>query len=232
MIRIRQADRRGRTSLDWLDSRHSFSFGGYIDRTQMGYGALRVINEDRVRPGAGFGRHPHRDMEILTWVLEGGLRHEDTLGNGSVIRAGDLQVMSAGTGIVHSEMNASDTAPVHFLQIWIEPERSGLPPGYQQRSFTAEELRNRLVRIAGRDGGDEVPRVHQDVELYAGSLEAGRQVAHDLAPGRQAWLQLTRGGVRVGGETLQAGDGAAIESEPRVEIEAIDEVGLLLFDLA
>ncbi len=232
MITIRPDQERGRTRLGWLDSRHSFSFGQYQDPEHPGFGTLRVINEDRVQPAGGFGQHPHRDMEILTWVLGGALRHEDNLGNGSVIRVGDLQRMTAGTGIVHSEMNDSSTEPVHFLQIWILPAEPGLAPSYDQRSFNARERHGRLQLIATGNPGGETIRVHQDVELYAALLDPGQMVAHPLRAGRRAWLQVAGGAVEVNGRALGAGDGAGVVDEDGLEIGARDATELLLFDLA
>jgi hypothetical protein len=198
----------------------------------MQFRALRVINEDRVAPGAGFPTHPHRDMEIITYVLEGALEHQDSLGNGSVIRPGDGQRMSAGTGIRHSEANASKTEPVHLLQIWILPEKKGLDPGYEQKSFAPEEKRGRLRLIAARDGRDGAVTVHQDVSLYASVLAPGEQVEHRLAPGRHAWLQVAKGAVLLNSNSLAQGDGAAVSEEEKLTIRAEKDAELLLFDLA
>lgn len=232
MIIIRPREDRGRTALGWLDSRHTFSFGDYNDPDHMGFRALRVINEDRVIPGAGFPPHAHRDMEIVTYVLDGALEHKDTLGTSSVILPGEVQRMSAGTGIRHSEYNHSPSARVHFLQIWILPEKDGLAPGYEQRAFAAEEKRGRLRLVAARDGRDGSVTLHQDVDLYASLLEQGEKIALDLRPGRYVWLQLARGQIKIGGASMKEGDGAAIGQEPRVEIEGEAEAELLLFDLA
>jgi redox-sensitive bicupin YhaK (pirin superfamily) len=235
MISVRRAGDRGETHLDWLDSRHTFSFADYYDPAQMGFGALRVINEDRVAPGGGFATHGHRDMEILTWVLDGALAHRDSLGNGSIIRPGEMQRMTAGTGIRHSEFNASQSDPVHFLQIWILPERRDLAPGYAQEAFAASELIDRLKLIASPDGRDGSVIVHQDVALYAGKLANGAGISHRLAPERRAWLQVTRGDVRVGSTLLAAGDGMACTEmgEIVIEIAAADRSAeVLLFDLA
>ena len=232
MIAVRKADERGIANFGWLNSRHSFSFGHYYDPTHMGFQTLRVINDDRVVPGAGFDTHGHRDMEIITYVREGALAHKDSLGTGSTIRPGDVQRMSAGTGIRHSEFNASKTAPVHFLQIWILPERDGLEPGYEQREFPLEEKKGRLRLVASRDGRDGSVTVHQDADLYASVLEAGDSVAHDLAPGRHAWLQVARGAVTLNGRNLAEGDGAAIGDADRLTIAANAESEILLFDLA
>lgn len=231
MIRIRRAQERGRSELGWLSSAHTFSFGDYHDPTQMGFRTLRVINEDRVVGGKGFGSHPHRDMEILTWVLSGSLRHEDDLGNGSVIRPGDLQRMTAGTGVVHSEWNASATEPVHFLQIWIVPAERGLTPSYEQRSFPDEERRNRLRLVASDDGREGSVRIHQAASLRVASLEAGASVKHAFDPGVHGWLQLARGQARAGDATLRQGDGAALAGEATLEIAAETAAEILLFEL-
>jgi redox-sensitive bicupin YhaK (pirin superfamily) len=232
VIRIRRSDERGLARHGWLESRFTFSFAEYQDPRQMGFRALRVINEDRVQPGQGFGTHAHRDMEIVTYVLEGALEHADSLGTRSVIRPGEVQRMSAGTGVTHSEYNASREALVHFLQIWILPEREGLAPGYQQRVFAPEERRDRLQRVASRDGRDGSVVIHQDAELYLAELGSGAGVVHPLRPGRHAWVQVARGGVSLGGQRLEAGDGAAVSDEPRLELEGAAACELLLFDLA
>src|SRR5271166_5126043 len=198
-ISVRKSEDRGKADFGWLQSRHTFSFGHYYDPKHMGFGPLRVINEDRVAPGGGFPTHPHRDMEIISYVLEGALEHKDSMGTGSVIRPGDVQRMSAGTGVLHSEYNASPTAPVHFLQIWIQPEAARLPPSYEQKSFSPDERRGRLRVIAARDGRDGAVTVHQDVTLLAGLLEPGDIVRQPLAPGRHAWVQMVRGAVDLGG---------------------------------
>ena len=212
MVIVRRASERGRSQLDWLDSRHTFSFADYVDARHMGFGPLRVINEDRVVPGRGFGRHPHRDMEILSYVLEGALQHADSMGTGSVIRPGDVQRMSAGTGVLHSEQNHSPSEPVHFLQIWIEPETRGLPPSYEQKRFD-DRKRNALRLIASRDGRDGSVTVHQDVSLYVAALDPDARVTLALAPGRRAWVQVLAGDAIVNGESLAVGDGAATERE-------------------
>ena len=232
MIVFRDRMARGQSHAGWLDSRHSFSFAGYHDPAQMGFRALRVINEDRVVPGAGFPPHGHRDMEILTYVLEGALEHKDSLGNGAVIRPGELQRMSAGTGIVHSEFNPSRTEPVHFLQIWIIPDRIGLKPGYEQKAFPAEERRGRLRLVAAPDGSEGALTLHQDARLSVASLAAGERIAHAAAAGRGLWLQLARGIVALNGTEMREGDGAAITGESGIEIEAETDAELLLFDLA
>lgn len=232
MITVRQAEERGRSEIDWLDSRHTFSFADYHDPEHMGFRALRVINDDRVLPSSGFGSHPHRDMEILTYVLEGAIGHRDSMGNGSTIRPGDVQRMSAGTGVVHSEWNHSKSEPVHFLQIWIEPERRGIAPGYEQRPFEPHELRDRLRLVASRDGRDGSITIHQDAVLYATRLFAGKSVNHELAVGRHAWVQVARGVVTLNGVTLGAGDGAAVSDERRFELVATEDAEVLVFDLA
>jgi hypothetical protein len=233
MIEIRRANERGEAKLGWLESRHTFSFGDYYDRKQMGFGPLRVINEDRVKPGAGFGTHGHRDMEIVSYVLEGAIEHKDSLGTGSVIRPGDVQRMSAGTGIEHSEFNPDRAQPVHFLQIWIEPERAGLAPSYEQKRFTVAERRGTLRLVASRDARDGSLTIHRDADVYAALLARGELVAHDLRTGRSAWLQVARGELELNGQKLEAGDGAGVRDETRLEMRATSaDVELLLFDLA
>ncbi len=232
MMSVRKADERGLADFGWLKSRHSFSFGQYYDPLHMGYGSLRVINDDRVAPGAGFGMHPHRDMEIITVVLEGALEHKDSLGTGSVIRPGDVQRMSAGTGIRHSEFNPSNDAPVHFLQIWIEPVRAGLPPDYAQAHFADAERQGRLRLVASGDGRDGSLGLNQDADLYLARLAAGDRVAHAPAAGRRVWLQVASGAVTLNGTALAAGDGVAIEAEAELAIEGVAEADLLLFDMA
>jgi redox-sensitive bicupin YhaK (pirin superfamily) len=232
MITVRRSEDRGQTALDWLDSRHSFSFGDYYDPAHMGFGALRVINDDRIAPESGFGAHPHRDMEILTYVLDGALDHRDSLGNGSSITAGEVQRMTAGTGIRHSEFNGSAVDPVHMLQIWILPEKRGLVPGYEQRRFSPDEKRGRLRLIASQDGRDGAVTIHQDVGLYAAVLEPGDRVSHALRPGRRAWVQVARGQVRLGDSLLRPGDGAAIQEEAAVDLTATQPAEVLVFDLA
>ena len=233
MITTRLSDERGRANFGWLDSRHTFSFGDYYDAGQMGFGPLRVINEDRVKPGQGFGTHGHRDMEILSYVLEGALEHKDSIGTGSVIRPDDVQIMSAGTGIRHSEFNPSPTEPVHFLQIWVIPERDGIAPRYAQKTFPADEKRGRLLLVGSSDGREGSVVIHQDVDLWAAILAPGETVSRRLQPGRKAWLQVARGAIDLNGQRLAAGDGAAIESEPSLEITGkADLAELLLFDLA
>jgi len=232
MITVRKAAERGAADLGWLDSRHSFSFGSYYDPRHMGYGSLRVINEDRVQPGQGFGTHGHHDMEIISYVIDGALEHRDSMGNGSVIRPGDVQRMSAGTGVEHSEYNHSGSELVHFLQIWILPERQGLPPGYEQKHFAADERHNRLRLVASRDGRDGSLTVHQEADLYASVLDDGHSVGHELAPGRRAWIQVVRGSLNVNGTQLAGGDGAAIAGTSRLSLAAAAETEFLLFDMA
>ena len=232
MIDIRRAEERGTANFGWLDSRHTFSFGDYYDAKQMGFGPLRVINEDRVSPGQGFGTHGHKDMEIISYVLEGALEHKDSIGTGSVIRPGDVQVMSAGTGIRHSEFNHSKTEPVHFLQIWVVPDREGIAPRYEQKRFPDEEKRGRLRLVGSSDGNDGSIVIHQDAQIFAALLNAGEQVTHEIATGRRAWLQVVRGAVRVNGHDLDAGAGIAVEDEPTLTMAAqANGAELLLFDL-
>jgi redox-sensitive bicupin YhaK (pirin superfamily) len=230
MITKRAAQDRGRANFGWLDSRHSFSFGHYHDPAHMGFGPLRVINEDRVKPGAGFDTHGHRDMEIISYVLEGALEHKDSIGTGSIIRPGEVQRMSAGTGIRHSEYNPSKKEPVHFLQIWIMPDRDGLTPSYEQKAFPLDE-RGRLHLVASSDGRDGSVTVHQDAELRAGRLDAGNRVSHALKPGRLAWLQVIDGEVDLNGVELGAGDGAAIADLADLAIAARAKSEVLLFDM-
>ncbi|HYV43493.1 MAG TPA: pirin family protein [Myxococcaceae bacterium] len=231
MLAIRRADERGRTHLGWLDSRHTFSFGDYHDPRAMGFSVLRVINDDRVRPGAGFPRHPHRDMEIVSYVLDGAIEHQDSLGTGSVIKPGEVQRMTAGTGVLHSEYNPSKQDPLHFLQIWILPERGGLPPSYEQKSFSEEALKDQLHLVASRDGRDGSITIHQDVRLFAGRLGAGAITRTELDPQRTGWLQVARGAVTANGQRLGEGDGAAIEGESALELRAEGNAEVLLFDL-
>jgi redox-sensitive bicupin YhaK (pirin superfamily) len=232
VITTRPANERLHTSIGWLDSRHTFSFGEHIDPRHMGFHALRVINEDRVAPGQGFGTHPHRDMEIISYMLEGALRHEDSLGTGSVINVGDVQSMSAGTGVLHSERNASNTERAHFLQIWVLPERTRLTPSYQQRTFPVSDRRGRLTLIASRDSRAGSIRINQDVDLYSAVLKRGELAQHSMAEGRHAWVQVARGAVDVNGTSLTAGDGAALTDELTIRVAARDEGEILLFDLA
>lgn len=232
MITVRPGSERGRTRTSWLDSHHTFSFNDYQDPDHVGFRSLRVINEDFVAPGAGFGRHGHRDMEILSYVLEGGLEHQDSSGGGGVIRPGEIQFMRAGTGVTHSERNASKSEPVHFLQIWIVPDRRALAPTYGQKSFDREAARKGFVRLASREEQDGSVQIQQDATLLVTILGPKEKRTHELGPGRHAWVQATRGSVTVNGRPLVAGDGAAISDEPRVELEGRGEAEVLVFDLA
>ena len=234
MITIRRAEERGHADHGWLDTRHTFSFAEYHDPAHMGFGDLRVINEDRVQPGAGFGTHGHRDMEIVSYVLEGELAHRDSMGNGSTIRPGEVQRMSAGTGVRHSETNPSREQPVHFLQIWILPSEEGLAPGYEQKAFPADERRGRLRLVASPDGRDGSVTIHQDARVSMALLAEGERVRHEIAKGRRAWLHVARGEVTVNGTRLRAGDGAAVEREAALDIAGAGtaEAEVLVFDLA
>jgi redox-sensitive bicupin YhaK (pirin superfamily) len=232
MLALRKSEDRGHAYHGWLDSRHTFSFAGYHDPAHMGFGSLRVINEDRVQPGQGFGTHGHRDMEIISYVLEGALEHKDSMGNGSVLRPGDVQRMSAGRGVRHSEFNASQTAPVHFLQIWIEPGVTGIDPGYEERHFTADEKRGHLRLIAAPDGQEGAVTIHQNAFVYAALLDGDADITHPLAPGRRAYVHIARGAVSVNGQPLVAGDGARITDETNITFTAAQNAEILLFDLA
>jgi redox-sensitive bicupin YhaK (pirin superfamily) len=232
MITLRPAESRGHFDFGWLDTRHTFSFGEYFDPEHEQFRTLRVLNEDRVQPGKGFGTHGHRDMEILTWVLSGSLKHRDSLGTQGIIRPGEAQVMSAGTGIRHSEFNASAMEPVHFLQIWMLPERQGLPPRYDQLAFQEADLRNRLRLIASPDGTGGSVKVFQDVKVFATRLDAGHQVEAVIQPGRTGFLQVAAGAVSLNGTAMQAGDGARIEGEPSMVVVAGSSSEILYFDLA
>jgi redox-sensitive bicupin YhaK (pirin superfamily) len=232
MIAVRKAGERGHANYGWLDTYHTFSFANYYDRRHVHFRSLRVINEDRVSPGAGFDTHGHRDMEILTYVLEGALEHRDSLGNGTVIRAGDLQRLSAGTGVFHSEFNPSPTDPVHFFQIWILPARAGAEPGYEQKSLALEKNLGSLRPVASPAGGENVVTLHQDVTLHAGILPSGTSVTHRLLPGRHAWIQVAGGALVVNGEIVGPGDGLAVVGEENLTIESLDRAEILLFDLA
>jgi redox-sensitive bicupin YhaK (pirin superfamily) len=231
MITKRSAKERGRANFGWLDSHHSFSFGSYYDPSHMGFGPLRVINEDRVKPGAGFDTHGHQDMEIISYVLEGALEHKDSIGTGSVIRPGDVQRMSAGTGIRHSEFNASQKEPVHFLQIWVMPAKKGLKPSYEQKAFPLEET-GQLHLVASPEGREGSLTLHQDVDLRAGRLAAGDKVTHALKDGRVAWLQVIEGSVDLNGTALEPGDGAAVSAESLLSLSARSKAEVLLFDMA
>jgi redox-sensitive bicupin YhaK (pirin superfamily) len=231
MIALRKSQDRGHANHGWLDSYHTFSFAGYYDPREMGFGTLRVINEDRVAPGQGFGTHPHRDMEIISYVLEGALAHKDSIGTGSVIRPGDVQRMSAGTGVSHSEFNPSANEGVHFLQIWIEPNQYGVAPGYEQKNFTREEKKGRLRLIASPDGAEGSVKIHQDARVYASVLEDGDAVTYALPPGRQAYVHVARGSVQLNGTALTAGDGAKISAEKELRLSGGQAAEVLLFDM-
>ncbi len=232
MMTIRRSDERGGGDYGWLKTQHTFSFDQYYDPEWMNFRSLRVINEDWVAPGAGFPMHPHRDMEIITYVLEGALEHEDSMGNGSAIRPGDGQRMSAGTGVRHSEANPSKTESVHLLQIWIMPDRPGHEPGYEQKEFPATEKQNKLRLLASPDGSDGSVTIHQDAKLYVSLLSSGKELKHSLASGRSAWLQVAKGAVELNGQKLNQGDGAAVRNEPELGIKAAADSEILLFDLA
>jgi redox-sensitive bicupin YhaK (pirin superfamily) len=231
MMLIRPAAERGHANHGWLDSHHTFSFADYHDPRYMGFGPLRVINEDRVQPGKGFGTHSHRDMEIISYVLEGELAHKDSIGTGSVIRPGEVQRMTAGTGVQHSEFNNSKSELVHFLQIWLFPSKPNLAPGYEQKMFDAESKRGKLKLIVSPDGRDESVKIHQDATIYAALLAAGERVTHPTSQERKLWVQVARGAVRVNGEALAACDGAAIAYDDQVTIESTAESEVLLFDM-
>ncbi|MBW4515823.1 MAG: pirin family protein [Timaviella obliquedivisa GSE-PSE-MK23-08B] len=232
MITIRPAQARGTANFGWLDSHHTFSFGQYHDSNHMGFADLRVINEDKVIAGQGFPTHGHQDMEIISYVLEGALEHKDSIGTGSVIRPGDIQRMSAGTGIRHSEYNASKTEPVHFLQIWILPEDKGIEPGYEQKNFAIAEKQGKLRLVGSRDGRDGSITIHQNVDFYAATLSEGETVDYAFAPGRVAWLQVARGTLQLNDQVLTAGDGAAIAQESMITLHSAQDAEVLLFDMA
>ena len=231
MITVRKSEQRGHTVIDWLDSRHTFSFGEYYDEAHMGFGPLRVINEDRVRAGAGFPTHGHRDMEIITYILEGALEHKDSLGTGSIIRVGEVQRMSAGAGITHSEFNHSRSEPVHFLQIWIVPARRAIAPGYEQKTIDLAKARGAFHAIATADGRGDSVKIHQDAVVSVAKLEAGQSVESELGA-RRGWVQVARGGAAINGITLKAGDGAAVSGEHHISIVADSPAEILLFDMA
>lgn len=232
MIVIRKAEERGHANHGWLDTFHTFSFANYYDPNYMGFRSLRVINEDSVSPGAGFGTHGHRDMEIITYVLEGALEHKDSIGTGSVIKPGEVQRMSAGTGILHSEFNGSQTDSVHLLQIWLLPEKQGLPASYEQRDFSPAKTPGKLRLVAAKDGRDSALTVHQDVDLYAAVLEPNQSVSYTLKPQRYAWIQVARGAITLNNLSLEKGDGAAISEETEIVMAATTDAEFLLFDLA
>lgn len=231
MITARKSEERGHANHGWLDTYHSFSFATYRDPEHMGFRSLRVMNEDVVAPGQGFGTHPHRDMEIVTYVLEGALEHRDSMGNGEVLKPGEFQRMTAGTGITHSEFNPSETEPVHLYQIWLFPEQKGLEPSYEQKRFAEEERHNQLRLVASRDGELGALRIHQDARIYLASLDAGSAVVRALESGRHAWLQVLRGSVKLHDMDLVAGDGAAVSEEAKVEVVAREAAEIMLFDL-
>lgn len=232
MLTPRPSAERGHADHGWLDTRHTFSFADYHDPAHMGFRSLRVINEDRIAPGAGFPRHPHRDMEIVTIVLAGALEHRDSTGGHGIIRPGDVQRMTAGTGVTHSEYNASAAEPVHLVQIWILPEKRGLAPGYEQKTFAESAKRGRFCVVASPDGREDSVTIRQDARLHLAALGSGETAAHPLAPGRHAWVQVLRGKVDVNGHALEAGDGAAVSDEKQVRISATADSEVLLFDLA
>ena len=233
MITLRPGSDRGKANFGWLDSRHTFSFGNYYDPANMGFGTLRVINEDKVTPGQGFSTHGHRDMEIISYVLDGGLAHKDNIGNGSVIRPGDVQRMSAGTGIMHSEYNASETDPVHFLQIWVLPEAAGIEPSYEQTYFAPEQKLNQLRLVGSRNGRDGSVTIHQDLDLYATVLQPEASVSHTMAADRQAWIHVAKGAVKLNGHDLTAGDGVAVSEAVALTLTgASEDAEVLLFDMA
>jgi len=232
MIVKRLANERGHADHGWLDTRHTFSFADYYDPKQMGFRALRVINEDRVAPGQGFGTHGHRDMEILSYVLEGALAHKDSMGTGSTIRPGDVQRMTAGSGVMHSEFNASANEIVHFLQIWILPDQAGLPPGYEEKHFSNTDKQGRLRLIASPDAAEGSVTIHADARVYAGRFGRDQAATLKLADGRHAWVHVARGRARVAGQELGPGDAVALSGEPAVEVQGVEDAEVLVFDLA
>jgi quercetin 2,3-dioxygenase len=232
MINIRKSDERGRANHGWLDTHFTFSFADYYDPEHLQFRTLRVMNDDRVAGGGGFPMHPHRDMEIVTYVLEGALEHRDSMGNGSLIAPGDVQYMSAGTGVTHSEFNASKSKPVHLYQIWMLPQKKGLKPAYDQKTFSEAEKRGKLRLVASPDGREGSVKIRQDNELYATVLGKGESVRHELKPKRHAYLQVARGSVTLNGAQLAEGDGAAISAEKAVELTGVNNAEVLLFDLA
>jgi quercetin 2,3-dioxygenase len=229
-MQIRRSNERGHANHGWLDSHHTFSFADYYDPAHMGFRALRVINEDRVAPGKGFGTHGHRDMEIISYVLDGAIAHKDSMGNGETLRPGEVQRMTAGTGVTHSEFNPSPKDPLHFLQIWIVPEQRNLAPGYEQKAIPREP--GKLSLIGSREGGGGAVTIHQDVKLYAGLLDAGQSVTHEVPAGRAAWVHVVRGKVTIGDAELSSGDAAAVETAGPLVLRAMDNAELLVFDLA
>jgi len=232
MITVRRSEDRGRSKIDWLDSRHSFSFGDYYDPSNESFGALRVINEDWIKGGAGFPPHSHRDMEIVTYILDGAIAHKDSSGGGGTIRPGEIQRMSAGTGITHSEFNPSASETCHLLQIWIMPSKRGIQPGYEQKTIDPDAVHNHFARIAAPDPRTNEVRLVQDAEIWAAKLDAGVEAIHPLAQGRKAWLQVAKGEVKLVGETLKAGDAAAITDQDQIAVRSQTAAEVLLFDLA
>ena len=232
MITVRKSEDRGKTHIDWLDSRHSFSFGDYYEPAHESFGALRVINEDWIAGGAGFPPHPHRDMEIVTYILDGAIQHKDSTGGGGVIKPGEIQRMSAGTGIVHAEFNASANRPCHLLQIWIMPSKTGIEPGYEQKTIDEKAVRNHFARIAGPEPQPNEVRLVQDAEIWAARLDAGVEAIHCLAQGRKAWLQVAKGEIKLDHDVLKAGDAAAITDQEKIQVRSLTEAEVLLFDLA
>ncbi len=232
MIKVRKAAERGHFDFGWLNTYHTFSFGDYYDPSHMSFRSLRVINEDIVAPGRGFPRHGHRDMEIFTYIIEGALQHRDSMGNGSIIRPGDVQRMSAGTGVTHSEANPSSDERVHLLQIWILPAKEGIEPDYEEKKFPAEEKRNRMRLIISPEGSEGAVKINQDARVYASVLDQDSEVAHPLERGRHAWIQVAAGSVTINNTELQQGDGAAVSDESDLKIAAREPSEILLFDLA
>lgn len=231
MIQIRKAQERGHANHGWLDTFHTFSFASYEDHNHMRFRSLRVMNEDTVAPGQGFGTHPHNDMEIVTYVLEGALEHKDSMGNGEVLRPGEFQRMSAGTGITHSEFNPSATEPVHLYQIWLFPERRGIEPSYEQKRFPEEDRHNQLQLVASRNSENGSLLIHQDARIYLSQVDSGKTITHDLPKSRYAWLQVLRGSVSLNGVPLDTSDGAAVSEETRLTIQANSDAEIMLFDL-
>lgn len=229
MLTLRESHQRGKTETDWLESFHTFSFADYIDPAHHHFGPLRVINEDFVAPSSGFGKHPHRDMEIITYIVQGALSHEDSMGNGSTIRPGEIQRMSAGTGVFHGELNHSPNEPVHLLQIWIMPESNNLPPSYEQKKIPT--VKNQWILLGSPQGDDQAVIIHQQVKLFSAHLEAKNKLNYEWKSKSQGWLQLIKGELHVNGLTMQAGDGLAIQDEPKINIECNSESEFLLFDL-
>ena len=232
MLNLRKSAERGYFDYGWLKTYHTFSFADYFDREHTSFGSLRVINEDFVQAGKGFGTHPHRDMEIITYILEGQLAHKDSMGTGSIIKRGDVQRMSAGTGVTHSEFNASQSETVHLLQIWILPKYTGMQPSYEQKYFDAREKQDRLRLVASPEGRDGSVAIHQDVSMYAGILSKGKELSHSLANGRRAYAHVARGALEMNGERLETGDGAKITDENKITLATLEDTELLLFDLA